>query len=98
MQVHIKLIVVYISDVSIESQCAFTAMLLKRANSRRVSQWTADTVDEINVQIEGDAMYVKAFDDDTIPDTERLSLTYLPDHVHWRTMTADPAKPKSARY
>ena len=65
---------------------------------KRVSQWTVDTVDEINIQIEGDAMYVKAFDDDTIPDTERLSLTYLPDHVHWRTMTADPAKPKSARY
>ena len=70
-------------------------MLLKRANSRRVSQWTADTVDEINALIEGDAMYVKAFDDDTIPDTERLSLTYLPDHVHWPTMTADTAKPKS---
>ena len=38
-------------------------------------------------------MCVKAFDDDTIPDTETLSLTYLPDRVHWLTMTADPAKP-----
>ena len=64
---------------------------LLRANSCRVSQWTADTIDEI--LIEGDAMYVKAFDDDTIPDTEILSLTNLPDRVHWPTMTADRAKP-----
>ena len=38
-------------------------------------------------------MYMKAFDDDTIPDTETLSLTYLADGVHWPTVTADPAKP-----
>ena len=48
--------------------------LLKRANSCRVSPWTADTVDEILI---GDAMYMKAFDDDTIPDTETLSQTYF---------------------
>ena len=67
-------------------------MLLKRANSCRVSPWTADTVDEILI---GDVMYVKAlnFDDDTMFDTETLSLTYLPDRVHWPTMTADLAKP-----
>ena len=64
--------------------------LLKGANSCRVSPWTADTVDEILI---GDAIYMKAFDNDTIPDTETLSLTYLPDRVHWPTMTADPAKP-----
>ena len=29
-------------------------------------------------------LYVKAFDDDIIPDTETLSLTYLPDRVHWQ--------------
>ena len=63
--------------------------LLKRANSCRASPWTADTVDEILI---GDAMYMKAFDDDTIPDTETLSLTYLPYRVHWPTMAADPAK------
>ena len=45
------------------------------------------------ILIEGDAIYVKSFDNDTIPDTETLSLTYLPDRVHWPTMTADPAKP-----
>ena len=38
-------------------------------------------------------MYMKAFDDDTIPDTETLSLPYLADRVHWPTVTADPAKP-----
>ena len=38
-------------------------------------------------------MCVKAFDDDTVSDTETLSLTYLPDRVHWPTRTADPAKP-----
>ena len=64
--------------------------LLKCANSCHVSPWTADTIDEIPI---GDAMYMKAFDDDTIPDTETLSLTYLLDRVHWPTMTADPAKP-----
>ena len=64
--------------------------LLKRANSCRVSPWTADIVDEILI---GDAMYMKAFDNDTISDTETLSLTYLPDRLHWPTMTADPAKP-----
>ena len=69
----------------------FSNELLKRVNSRRVLPWTADTVDEI--LIEGDAMYMKAFDDDTIPDTETLLLVYLPDRVHWPTMTADPAKP-----
>ena len=66
--------------------CFYESFLL-RANSCRVSpQWTADTVDEILI---GDAMYVKAIDGDTIPDTETLSLTYLPDRVHWPTMTAD---------
>ena len=39
------------------------------------------------------SMYMKAFDDDTIPDTETLLLAYLPDRVYWPTMTADPAKP-----
>ena len=55
-----------------------------------ISQWTADTVDQILT--EGDAVYVKAFDDGTIPDTETLSLTHLPDRVRWPTVTVDPAK------
>ena len=79
------------SDVSRGKQSAFMSLsALLRANFCRVSQWTADIIDEILI---GDAMYVKAFDDDTIPDTETLSLTNLPDRVHWPTMTADRAKP-----
>ena len=50
---------------------SFSALL--RANSCRVSQWMADTVDQI---LTGDAMYVKAFDDGTIPDKK---------HCRWRT-------------
>ena len=37
-------------------------------------------------------MYVKAFDDGTIPDTETLSLTHLPGRVRWPTVTVDPTK------
>ena len=78
------------SDVSRGRQCAFISFsALLRANSCRVSQWTADTVDQI---LTGDAMYVNAFDDGTIPDTGTLSLTHLPDRVRWPTVTADPAK------
>ena len=72
------------SDVSRGKQCAFTSLsTLLRANSCRVPQWTVDTVDEI--LIEGDAI--------VSPDTETLSPTYLPDRVHWPTMTAERAKP-----
>ena len=42
--------------------------------------------------IRGDAMYVKAFDDGTIPDTETLSLKHLPDRVRWPTVTVDSTK------
>ena len=37
-------------------------------------------------------MYVKVFDDGTIPDTETLWLTNLNDRVPWPKVTADPAK------
>ena len=68
-----------LSNISRGRQCAFIVMLLKHANSCCVLQWMANTVDEILIE---DAMYVKAFDDDTIPDTETLSLMYLSDRVH----------------
>ena len=73
------------SDVSRERQRAFTSLstLLICANSCRASQWTAGH---------------SRWDTDrrryhVCPDTETLSLTYLPDWVHWPTMTADRAKP-----
>ena len=49
--------------------------LLKRVNSCRVSPWTPDTIDEI--LIEGDAMYMKAFE---------LTMTPFPIEKHycWR--------------
>ena len=69
-------------DISRGRQCAFMSLsALLHANSCRVSQWMADTVDEI--LIEGDAMYVKGIDGDTIPDTETLPLTYLPDQIEY---------------
>ena len=63
---------------------------LLRENSCRVSQWTAKTVDQIFVE---DAMYLKPFDDETIPDTKTWSLTNLPDRVRWPKMTSDPTMP-----
>ena len=32
-------------------------------------------------------------DDQTIPDVEKFSLTYLPDRVRWFEMTANPSTP-----
>ena len=70
--------------------CFYQFFSSLRASSCRVSQWTTDTVDQI--MTEGDAMYVKAVDHGTIPDTETLSLTHLPDRVRWPTVIVDPAK------
>ena len=63
-----------------EQQCAFMSILaLLCANLCDVSQWTAHTVDQL--LIEGDAMYLKAFQEQTIPDTGTISLTNLPDRT-----------------
>ena len=43
--------------------CLYELLKRVRANSCRVSPWTADTVDEMLIR---DAMYMKAFDNDTI--------------------------------
>ena len=81
------------SDVSRGSQCAFMSLsALLCANSYPVSRWTTQTVDRILV--EGDAMYVKAFEEQTIPDTETLPLTSLPDRARW-TLMRDDAKPSA---
>lgn len=70
------------SDISRGRQCAFMSLsALLRANSCPVSRWTTPTVDRILV--EGDAMYVKAFEEQTITDTETLPLTSLPDRTSW---------------
>ena len=41
-----------------------------------VLQWTVHTVDRLLT--EGDATYLRAFQEQTIPDTGTISLTYLP--------------------
>ena len=38
-----------------------------------------ETID--GILIEGDAMYLKAFEERTIPDEETISLNYLPDRI-----------------
>ena len=74
-------------------QCAFTGLsALLCANSCDVFQWTAHTVDKL--WTEEDAMYLKAFQEQSILDTETISLTYLPDRVRWSAIiTLDPNIP-----
>ena len=47
--------------------------------------WTTETVD--GILIEGDVMYLKAFEERSIPDEETISLNYLPDRVLSSTIT-----------
>jgi hypothetical protein len=35
------------------------------------------------ILIQGDSMYLTAYEEHTIPDTETISLTYLPDLARW---------------
>ena len=63
------------SDVSRGRQYALMSLsALLCANSYDVSQWTAHTVH--SPLTEGDAVYLKAFQEQTIPDTETISLSY----------------------
>ena len=77
----------HFGDVSIERQCAFiihesfsAAVLIVVVLGVTVER---NTVDQI--LIEGDNTYVKAFEQQSIPDTETLdlSLTYLPNRTVW---------------
>ena len=80
------------NDVSRGRQCAFKSLsALLCANSLSISRWTTQTVDR---NLVGDAMYVKAFEEQTIPDTETLPLTSLPDRARW-TLMRDDAKPSA---
>jgi len=56
------------------------------ANSSPVLTWKSQTVDEILIEA-GDTLYLKAFEDSSIPDEETISLDYLPDHVLFPTIT-----------
>ena len=70
------------SVVSRGRQCAFISLsALLCANSCHPSQWTTQMIDYILIQ--GDSMYLTAYEEHTIPDTETISLTYLPDLARW---------------
>ena len=74
------------SDISRGRQCAFMSLsALLCANRGDISTWTAKTMDR--VLAEGDSMFLKAFEELSIPDEETISLDYLPDRVLWSTMT-----------
>jgi len=70
------------SDISRGRQCSFMSFsALLCAQSYPVRQWNTCTVDQILT--EGDSMYLNAFERQSIPDTETISLTYLPDRGRW---------------
>lgn len=74
------------SDISRGRQCAFMSLsALLCANRGDISTWTTETMDR--VLAEGDSMFLKAFEERSIPDEETISLDYLPDRVLWSTMT-----------
>ena len=52
--------------------------MLIRGNALK---WTAYTADQLLT--EGDDVYLKAFQQQTGPDGETISATYLPDRVGW---------------
>ena len=65
-----------LSDICRGRQCAFMSFsALLCANS--CVTWTTETID--GILIEGDAMYLKSFEERSIPDEETMSLNYLPD-------------------
>ena len=70
------------SDISRGRQCSFISFLaVLCAQDLPVEEWSAATVDHILV--EGDRLYLDALQIRSIPDTETLSLNYLPDTVCW---------------
>ena len=55
--------------------------------------WTTEAID--GILIEGNVMYLKAFEERSIPDEETISLNYLPDRVLSSTIsTAIETEPK----
>ena len=65
------------SDISCRRQCSFMSFsVLLFAHTLLVKQWTACNVDHILAQEE--RFYLPAFESRSIPDTETLSLDYLP--------------------
>ena len=74
------------SDISRGRQCSFMSFsALLFAQNLPIEQWTAATVNQILV--EGDRLYLDALRSRSIPDTEVLSLNYLPIMAYWSLET-----------
>ena len=68
------------NEISMGRQCSFMSFLaLLCAQSFPVRHWDTATVDQISV--EGDRMYLNALESQSIPDTDTLSLIYLPNQA-----------------
>ena len=68
------------SEISRGRQCSFMSFsALLCAQSFPVQHWDTATVDQI--LIEGDRMYLNALESQRIPDTDTLSLIYLPNQA-----------------
>ena len=68
------------SEISRGRQCCFMSFsALLCAQSFPVQHWDTATVDQI--LIEGDRMYLNALESQRIPDTDTLSLIYLPNQA-----------------
>ena len=82
------------SDISRGTQCSFMSFVaLLCAQSCAVQRWTTRTVDQI--LIERHRMYLDALERQSIPDTDAMSLTYLPDRGRW-TITSLVQSPVKA--
>ena len=69
------------SDISRGRQCSFMSFsALLCAQTLSIESWTDAIVDQI--LFEGDKMYLNAFERRIIPDTDTLSLMYLPDRAY----------------
>ena len=76
------------SEISRVRQCSFMSFsALLCAQSFPVQHWDTSTVDQI--LIEGDRMYLNALERQRIPDTDMLSLIYLP--IQARSTVQSPA-------
>ena len=70
----------HFSEVCRGRQCSFMSFsVLLCAQSFPVWHWDTATVDQISV--EGDRMYLNALESQSIPDTDTLSLIYLPNQA-----------------
>ena len=69
-----------LSEISRGRQCSFMSFsTLLCAQSFPAQHWDTATVDQI--LIEGDRMYLNALESQRIPDTDTLSLIYLPNQA-----------------